>query len=281
MKHKKPLQGFALLLAGLAISPVAFSAVVTSPAGMLTHAGPGASADALAPNTWIRSNVRDGSSVGISTTYANGGNGSFEFSGNSSTSKADIEYYSDFGTLGGFTTASFDWYRDSSSTVTANLHPVLRLLYDNDGNIATTGDQGALVFELAYSNPAAVIDDTWVTSTINLSSIVWQVSYGNGINEIYSRTVSDWTSYTQGPAEITAGQDALSSSTRIIGLSLGFGSGWNGQFAGAVDNVNFSSSTPGATSLSATNFEVVPEPASALLGAIGSILLLRRRKLTQ
>lgn len=280
MKIRPSLQGFALLLASLATSPAAFSAVVTSPAGMLTHTGIGASSDTLAANTWLRRNVRDGSAVGISTTYANGGNGSFEFSGTSSTSKADIEYYSDFGTLAGFTTASFDWYRDSSSTVTGNLHPVIRLLYDNDGNIATEGDQGALVFEIAYNTPGSVPENTWVTSTVNLSSIVWQVSYGNGVNEIYSRTVSDWTSYTQGVTEFNTGQDALSGTTRIIGLSLGFGSGWNGQFAGAVDNISFSSSSPGATSLSATNFEVVPEPTSALLGALGSLFLLRRRRVT-
>jgi hypothetical protein len=268
----------SLVLAASLAGPQAFSAVVTTPTGTLTHSGAGSSSDPLAAGTWIRSDVRDGSSIGITSTYSRNGNGSFEFTGASGTSKADAVYYADFGTLGGFTGASYDWYRDSASTVGDHLQIAFRLLYDNDGDITTTGDQGALVFEQAYNAGGAATPAAWVTSTIDLTPTLWQSSYGNGNNEIYNRNLSVWTTYTQTGPETAAGQDQLSASTWIIGISMGIGSGWSGTFAGAVDNVSISSSTPGASSLSATNFEVVPEPSACLLGALGLIGLLRRRR---
>lgn len=267
-----------IFLAALLPAGESLAAVVTTPSGVLSHSGTGDSSDPLAAGTWIRTNVRDGSSVGISTTYSRNGNGSFEFSGANGTSKADIVYYADFGTLAGFSGASYDWYRDSSSTVADHLHISFRLLYDNDGDVTTTGDQGALVFEQAYNGGGAVATNSWVTSTIDLSTNLWQSSYGNGNNEIYDRNLSVWDSYVQTPAEVSAGQDHLSGSTRIIGISMGMGSGWSGTFAGAVDNVSISSSTPGAGSLSSTNFEVVPEPSACLLGALGVMGFFRRRR---
>ncbi|MCS6831495.1 MAG: PEP-CTERM sorting domain-containing protein, partial [bacterium] len=54
----------------------------------------------------------------------------------------------------------------------------------------------------------------------------------------------------------------------VIGVSLGIGSGWNGTFEGAVDNlvIGFGGTNPYTLSY---NFEVVPEPATMALFGLG------------
>jgi hypothetical protein len=70
--------------------------------------------------------------------------------------------------------------------------------------------------------------------------------------------------------------NAVGATLYVISVNAGIGSGWNGTFTGAVDNITFGFNGAYTT----YNFEVVPEPASML--ALGSGLIgllgLRRRK---
>ena len=91
-------------------------------------------------------------------------------------------------------------------------------------------------------------------------------------------TLAQWGA---GMAPDVATFDRLSTATAILGIEFGIGSGWNGSFAGAVDNVRVGFAGADATTF---NFELarneVPEPASLALLALGAfgIAAARRRK---
>ncbi len=248
----------------------------TTPNGTVTTVvGPGGPANrASSPNVaneWGQKNVGGDASVGITMDYARSGNGSAFFQGASGDSKADLEYYfSALVPLTSFQSASYDWYRDSSSTNAANQVPSLRLA-------VTNGTQASyLIFEPVYNGVPIAPTDAWQTSNISLASTMW---VNNGaMNEPASAplacpdcyaTLGDWI--------------AANTNWSIYGLSTGIGSGWNGTFRGGVDNIAYNFGTAGSGSF---NFEVaagVPEPATwAFLivgfGAIGASMRSARRR---
>ncbi|BCW99847.1 MAG: hypothetical protein KatS3mg024_2674 [Armatimonadota bacterium] len=157
--------GLCLLGAG-ASSLQASTVIVTSPVGVYTEPGPTSSGDPFAFEQWLRINVRNGGSVGITGTYPRSGNGSMWLSG-PANAKADAEYYFNLNAsylLSDVSAFSYDWYRSSSSTALAHLHPALRLFVDRDGNLLTSNDRGYLVYERAYNpNTSPVPTDQWVT----------------------------------------------------------------------------------------------------------------------
>ena len=93
---------------------------------------------------------------------------------------------------------------------------------------------------------------------------------GCGIQEAYSITLSTWQSATGSAAK--CGNFNFNGNATVIGFSTGVGSGWDGTFDGAVDNVSFK--TSGMQQARTFNFEVsgqsvVPEPSTYLLMAAG------------
>lgn len=271
------------LLAGVTAAaqaaPVTVLANSASPGDSFTNAGGGNQGQAVGASGWYYNNVRNNGSAGISTTYAQSGNGSVEMRGTlgpaGASSKADVEYLAGGVNVGGnyFASATlglfsqfggmqYDWYRDSSSTNNSGQHPSLRILLDLDGNLATTGDRGGLVFERAYNGGGAVATDTWVTDSVVGSTKLWNFGLGLG-NEF--DIDGDGTPYDTLLEWQASGRLA---NAVILGFSSGIGSGW-GLFSGAVDNIGWTIN--GVSTM--TNFEVagstaVPEPGSLALAAL-------------
>lgn len=265
--------------------------VVTSP-GVLTTAPAGATQnDPVVPGQWVRREVRSGSSIGIDGTFARSGNGSLLMTGSGAGSKADLEYWfdGDLPLLSSFVSASYDAYRDGSSTVGASLLPVFRLMIINPDEPSTAG---YLVFEPIYDTPGYTAPtDSW--QSIDLTGRgFWLRQYG--VNCFYdgvhggTNTVAEWASGDTATCSDNTTSNPLSAETRVYGINVGFGSGWNGQFAGAVDNVAFSFSDGTSGNF---NFEVagddsgsgsstVPEPATMTLMATGlaGLAATRRRR---
>lgn len=291
------LMAAAIALAGF--TPSAFAGIVTvyannpSPGDSFTYAGgaPG-SGQAVGATGWGYNNVRSNGTIGINIANPRSGNGSVLMS-TPTGAKADIEYYNvsggnlvSMGSLSALNSLSYDWYRDSSSTAAVHYHPAMRILFDADGNFTTTTDRGYLVFELAYNPgpPAAVPTDTWVTNDIynfygaGSSANLWMVNFGNpngSVLEIFNRDLQDWVGSNNPNSNYPSLQNAV-----VYGLSAGLGSGWDGTFTGAVDNIRigFTGSDP-----TTYNFEVqspVPEPTSlALFGAgLAGVLFGQRRR---
>lgn len=228
-------------------------------------------------NTWQQSAVGGDTTIGITTDYAKDGNGSAYFTttdaNGDGASKGDLQFYfAQPVLLSALNSVSYSWYRDASSTASNILAPALRFDIRKNGAFA-----GSLVFENYYQGEVAAATSTWTTLTATLNS-----------GDIWA------TNAALGPTFATAGgektfqqwiNDNAGSTLTVTGVSFGIGSGWNGTFAGAVDNVAYSfTGGPSAN----FNFEVaqgaaaVPEPASwaMMIGGFGIVggSLRRRRK---
>lgn len=231
-------------------------------------------------NQWNVANVRESSGAAITNTAPRSGNGSVEMTLSNGNGKADYVYswgYVAGRTLGKLDALSYDWLRSSGGTATAHLQPALRLSYDADGDKTTTDDRGYLVWEQVY-NGGGLVEDRWTTSDI-LGGNFWmrQFSPGNTV-ERYDVSLAEWI---DGPRPGTPA-DRLGANTAILGIEFGIGSGWNGSFAGYVDNVTVGFKGQGATTW---NFETrssdVPEPGSLALlglGVVAAVAVRRRRR---
>ena len=107
--------------------------------------------------------------------------------------------------------------------------------------------------------------DTWISE-----NITGYLSFASNINSTpyaYDANLSEWQAYFPSAA--------------VIGFATFFGSGWSGQFSGAVDNITWQFQNQQPVSF---NFETeVPDPASMAtlaLGLLGLGVYLRRRRTT-
>lgn len=223
--------------------------------------------ETLALGEWQQRNIGGDGVVGITTNYARSGNGSIFFSTVDGNSKADMEIHFAPVLLSDFTSASYDWYRDPSSTLNPAPAPSFRL----ELQTAAGAYGGYLVYE-PYENGTVPVG-SWETELINTTgSMFWSTNVNllfptpcGGSRLACLHTLSDWSSANVG--------------AKVVGVSTGVGSGWSGgTFVGGVDNVNY---TFGNSSQS-FNFEVaaVPEPGTWALMITGFGLAgaaLRRR----
>ncbi len=230
-----------------------------------------ASAQTVTPaalDGWSAANVQGTGSVAITSAYSpSGQQGSLQFSTSGAGDKAD--YVKSWGidptrTLGSITSFSYSFFRDSSSTSGAHLTPAVRLNYYD----VATSQYGYLIYEPTYNGfGSSVPTDAFVdVDLLNANFWMRQLAPGNTI-ESYSITLANWASGTLQ----AAGADILSANTLITGIQVGVGSGWNGSFVGAADNILLRF---GANDTVAANFEPnlvapVPEPATWAMMIVG------------
>lgn len=282
----------AAALAALTLSSAHAATVLANnaaPGDAFSNAGSSNNGQAVGATGWYYNNVRNSGSVGISNANARSGNGSAAMSGSlgpaGNSSKADIEYLasatafagnffatSSLGNFSALAGMSYDWYRNSSSSNSAGQHPSLRVLLDLDGNLATLGDRGGLVFEGVYNGQAVAPLDVWTSNAVTNSTKLWNFGLGlgnlfdlNNDGDAFNSSLADWQA---------SGRLA---NAVIVGFSSGIGSGW-GPFSGAVDNISWTIGNQSTTS----NFEVqanpVPEPAGLALVAVGLLGLAVSRR---
>ena len=250
----------------------------TTPNGTTTTVvGPGGGANrANAPyafGEWVQRNVGGNATVGITKDYARSGNGSAFFRGTDGNSKADLELVFESATrLSNVRTLSYDWYRDAVSSNNGIQVNSLRLM------VASGQQSSYLIFEPYYNGQAdPAPEGSWQSSAINGDSIVWSnnavLNLPAGANSCAVgcfAKLSDW--------------QAANPNAVVFGLSTGIGSGWNGAYQGAIDNVSFDFGSFGSNSY---NFEVaaaaVPEPASwaMMIGGFAFIGAAARRRSTK
>lgn len=212
------------------------------------------------PGVWCAANVRKDAEVGITTNYANNGNGSLYFTTSSMAGKADYQYlFANPFQLSSLDSFGYEFYRDASTTVGTVQNPAMRMMITN-------GQQsGTLVYETAYnSGPSST--NQWHSISVGSNTNLWLYISGCGVYESYGITLGAW--------QTTGGTNQCGTTVNgnwyVYGMNVGVGSGWNGYFEGAVDNVSYKLVGQGGQSF---NFEVarqpVPEPSTFALIAGG------------
>lgn len=142
-------------------------------------------------------------------------------------------------TLGELDTLKFDYRIDSSDRT--DVVPVIRLLIDADGNLATTGDRGELVFEYAYQGLGATTQGSWQTADlVGGDWVAWQRSFGQNRDQIINMTeFSDWS---DADGFTPAGGLNFNEDSLVLAWSIALGSG-NGTAVMSVDNLQFAGVT--------------------------------------
>jgi hypothetical protein len=199
------------------------------------HVGPGTTRpqETLADGSRINTEVRQGS---ITIDAAPGGEESLHLvtDSNNGRLRMNVEYDSDQRiTLGDLDTLSFDYYIASSDRT--DVIPVIRLIIDADGNLATTNDRGELVFEYSYQGLGATTQDAWQhVDLVGSDWNAWQRSFGQNRDQIVNITeFSDWS---DADGFTPAGGLHFDANSLILGYSVALGSG-NGTADIYLDNL--------------------------------------------
>lgn len=135
--------------------------------------------------------------------------------------------------LGELDELSFDYFIESSDRT--DVTPVIRLIVDADGDLATTGDRGELVFEWAYQGLGATTQDSWQTADLAGDDwVAWQRSFGQNRDQIVNMTeFSDWS---DADGFTPAGGLHFNEDSVVLGASIALGSG-NGTNDTYLDNL--------------------------------------------
>jgi hypothetical protein len=171
------------------------------------------------------------------------------------------------GKFGDLSTLGYEWYRESGSTSVDHQHPLMAILLDGDGDLTTTNDRRALVFERVYNELPGwtARTDTWVAETITSSTLLASI----GLNDIDFYNLGDLGEPLPPRKTLKEWQDEFLEAI-ILGVGAGVDGGRTSAFVGAVDNITWTIGTV----TESFNFEVegatpVPEPASLALLAAG------------
>jgi hypothetical protein len=118
---------------------------------------------------------------------------------------------------------------------------VIRLFVDADGNLATTGDVGELVFEYAYQGLGTTTQDAWQTADlVGDDWVAWQRSFGVNRDQIVNMTeLSDWA---DADGFTPAGGLHFDEDSVVLGWSVALGSG-NGTNDIYLENLNIAGVT--------------------------------------
>lgn len=272
----------------LPLVPLTAQTAVTSP-GVLVNPGPGSMSDPTVVETWHRTDVRAGSSIGIDNTFTYGAPGSVYLSGTNGTSKADLTYLfspNNYQLLSTFSTGQYSWLKSSASGPDVATAPSMRLMiYD-----PVLAAAGFLIYEPYINGPNTQPEDIWTTSAFSATSgSLWlrlqsTSCYNNNIGNL--PTIQGYAGGASVSCE-NATTKSLSASTLVYGVNFGIGSGWNDNFIGAVDGVQFAFTSGFNRSFDFQTVggpqDVVPEPATMTLLATGlaGMAAARRRKAKQ
>lgn len=252
----------AVLALSLGTAHAVNATIVTSPTGTVTG-----TSDTFVTDSWFRTNVRSGGTTGITADYPRDTNGSAYFYGiftdTTGNDKADWKYESStgYGPLSQLTSVTYDWYRDSSSTVPAHYHPAIRIMLRDAEDPSI---RRKLVFELAY-NPAVtpVTTDAWVTQMVDDNAHVWNVDAApyKTLATCKAATLPNTEGVDINSANFCWG---VLGTDIVMGIEVGIGSWWataEGQFfKGAADDVKLV--MDGQEVLNA-NFELPAPPVAA------------------
>lgn len=250
MKRLHLLAGAAFVM--LATPASAATVIVNSVAGL-----PGSTTWGTYPGE----NSNGGTAV-VSGTVGRSGNGSLEMRGDRTRSQLGIQFTigrTNLGALSDVSALTFDWRiaADSVNPYNVDYTPALRLLI-LDGSV-----RKELIWEGVYNGTYGnTARDTWYTSSAN------DKFYITGGNENQGQTIASWASQLGG--------------ARVLGVSVGVGSGTSLAYHTFADNVTLTTKAGSTTynfDLAAT--PAVPEPATWAMMLLGFGMVgaaCRRRK---
>jgi hypothetical protein len=135
--------------------------------------------------------------------------------------------------LGDLDDLNFDYYLVSSDRT--DVLPVIRLAIDADGNLATTGDRGELVFEWAYQGLGPTTSGHWLNADLAGDDWkAWQRSFG--LNRDFAPNIVALSDWADANGFTPTGGLHFDQNSLILGWSIALGSG-NGTTDAYVDNL--------------------------------------------